>query len=108
VRLVDLEPRWVTAVEGRDGMGISFECPCCRGTARATRLAVYFANPIDGGPPADDAIDGAWNDRDGHLHHEHTRWTRTGVGFTSLTLAPSVDASGVGHWHGFITDGVAS
>ena len=108
MKLVFLQPRWVTAVEGRYGMGFSFDCPCCVGTPRHTRLAVYFANPVDGGPPADDATDGAWNDRDGRLHHDHPRWTRLGDSFDTLTLTPSIDASGVGHWHGFIASGVAS
>jgi hypothetical protein len=31
-------------------MGISFQCPHCR----TQRLAVWFANPLDGGPPAPD------------------------------------------------------
>ncbi len=34
-------------------------------------------------------------------------WQRTGDTFETLTLTPSVDAAshGVGHWHGFITNG---
>lgn len=97
MRLSELDPRWAIDAdivlggaskhfENRHGMAISFDCPHCR----ETRLAVWFANPIDGGPPTDDAS---------HL------WQRSGDDFDSLTLTPSVDASAHGHWHGFITNG---
>lgn len=74
--------------ENRHGMAISFDCPCCR----TTRLAIFFANPIDGKAPTDD--------RDA----EHL-WTRTGETFETLSLSPSIDASKYGHWHGRITNG---
>ena len=107
MRLIDLYPRWgidadivIGGVskhfEGRTGMAVSFECPHCvareiaTGDKRVQRLAVWFANPIDGGPPTDDA---------------KTLWTRTGDTFETLTLSPSVDASSDGHWHGFIRNG---
>jgi Family of unknown function (DUF6527) len=32
-------------------------------------------------------------------------WKRNGETFADLTLAPSIDASKSGHWHGFITNG---
>lgn len=97
MKLTDLDPRWACDAdiviggtkrhfEGRTGMAVSFDCPHCRNT----RLAVWFANPIDGLPPTDDA--------------EHL-WRRTGETFEALTLTPSVDASKHGHWHGFITNG---
>ena len=97
MNLADLNPRWCVDAdiviggvsrhyEGRKGMGITFDCPHCR----TTRLAVWFANPIDGGVPTDDA----------------TRlWQRTGATFDGLTLSPSIDASAHGHWHGFIKNG---
>jgi hypothetical protein len=100
VRLTDLNPRWAADYDiliggavvhdaDRKGMAISFDCPCCLG---ATRLCVFFANPIDGKPPSDD-YDST------HL------WTRTGETFENLQLSPSIDASEHGHWHGWITDG---
>jgi hypothetical protein len=96
MRLTEFNPRWVIdgdiVVGGqnvhnlqRQGMGLSFDCPCCR----ETRLAVYLQNPIDGGLPSDD----------GQL------WTRVGETFDTLTLSPSVDASKHGHWHGVIVNG---
>lgn len=97
MKLIDLNPRWASDAEiviggvarrfeNRHGMAVSFECPCCR----KIRLAVWFANPIDGLPPTDDAS---------HL------WNRAGETFETLTLTPSIDASDDGHWHGFITAG---
>lgn len=101
MKLTDLDPRWAADgdiviggisqhFESRHGMAVSFQCPCCAGTERATRLAVWFANPVDGLPPTDDAS---------HL------WQRQGESFDNLTLSPSVDASQYGHWHGFISAG---
>jgi hypothetical protein len=58
-----------------------------------------FANPTDGGEPIT-----------GYKHY----WHRTGDGFESLTLGPSIDASDHGQhydniqtpcWHGFIRNG---
>jgi hypothetical protein len=100
LRLIDLNPRWFVDADiviggvnrhfdNRHGMGITFDCPCCGGQ---TRLGVWIANPVDGGPPTDDA----------DVSH---RWQRTGETFETLTLQPSIDASGAGHWHGYITAG---
>jgi hypothetical protein len=72
--LVELHPRWLADAEGRRGMGISFDCP----VHRDHRLAVFFVNPTDGGPPRADG----------------NRWQRHGDDFASLTLGPSIDASG--------------
>lgn len=97
MKLTDLDPRWGVDADiviggvnrhdpDRHGMGITFDCPHCR----TMRLAVFFANPIDGKAPSDDA----------------TRlWQRTGESFENLSLSPSIDASKHGHWHGFITNG---
>ncbi len=109
MKLVDLDPRWAMDADiviggvrkhykRRRGMAITFACPHCvalhpgvieRG-GPVQFLGVWFANPIDGLPPTDDA--------------EHL-WQRSGDSFETLTLTPSIDASGDGHWHGFITNG---
>lgn len=109
MKLKDLSPKWAVDADiviggkaqhfpGRKGMGITFACPHCvavhpgvleRG-GPVQFLGVWFANPIDGKPATDDAK---------HL------WQRTGNSFETLTLAPSIDASESGHWHGFITNG---
>lgn len=119
MNLQDLDPRWALDADiviggvskhfpDRGAMGLSFECPHCvaleqragvswpRGlrehdSQRVIRLVVWFANPVDGGLPTDDAT---------------TLWQRTGETFETLTLSPSIDASHFGHWHGFIRNGV--
>lgn len=97
MKLTELDPGWLVTREGHDagrvGMGISFQCPCCINTPRATYLAVWFANPVDGGPPAPPECD------------PKPRWSRIGDTFETMSLSPSVDASSSGHWHGFITGG---
>lgn len=78
-------------------MGVSFLCPIHRNH----RFAVGFAVPLDGGTP---------------LSGHRFLWERKGETFDTLTLGPSVDASGGGGstnlnniqtpcWHGFITNG---
>jgi hypothetical protein len=98
MRLIDLDPRWCSenrlTGEQRTGMGMSFLCP----VHRDHRLAVAFANPIDGGSVMT-----------GHRY----LWQREGETFETITLGPSVDASGHSHgdniqtpcWHGFIRKG---
>jgi hypothetical protein len=94
MRLVDLDPGWWTEHEGRSGMGVVFECPHCKADGRDfTHLGVWFANPIDGGPPASPEC------------RPVPRWQRTGDTFETLTLTPSIDVSKCGHWHGHITNG---
>jgi hypothetical protein len=99
MKLLELNPSWCTAVKGRHGMGLSFECPI----HRFHRLAVMFANPVDGGECCKDS---------------KYVWQRTGETWDDLTLGPSIDASGnvatIGEhagmiqtpcWHGFIRNG---
>lgn len=89
MRLTDLDPNFWTAEAGRAGQGITFLCPCCL----TQHLGVWFANPVDGGPPAPPELSPA------------PRWQRSGDTLETLTLSPSIDASASGHWHGFIVDG---
>ncbi len=117
MRLTDLDPRWF-AEAGRQGQGLTFECPCCLSKPRpqSTRLAVAFTPALDGGPPI--PISGAPNlfallcetlwlpEHVGtNIVPPGIHWQRTGDTFETLTLTPSIDASRAGHWHGFITDG---
>lgn len=101
MKLTDLNPRWALDADiwvcgtlvhdtERKGMGLTFQCPCCVGTERATRLGIFFKNPTDGKAPSDDAP---------------LEWTRTGETFEDLSLTPSIDVSKSGHWHGYITNG---
>ena len=89
MKLIDLDPNWFTTTEGRHGMGITFLCPHCKEQA----LGIWFANPIDCGPPADPVFGPA------------PRWHREGDTFENMTISPSIDVSAHGHWHGFIING---
>jgi hypothetical protein len=94
MRLTDLDPRWYAGRTG-DRQGFTFACPCCAG---ATRLAVAVH------------LDGTNLDPDPECPQQFAAgeyvWTVAGgSGFSDLSLTPSVDASGSGHWHGHITDG---
>lgn len=109
MRLTDLEPRWFAEV-GRQGQGVTFLCPHCRGC----RLAVTFKNPTDLGAPHPLNKYGVLGESLAPNHSLDERknivppgylWEREGETFETLTLRPSVDASPAGHWHGFVTDG---
>jgi hypothetical protein len=99
MKLTDLNPHWTCDAIGRHGMGISFDCP----VHREHRLAVAFANPVDGGAK---------------MGGSNYWWVRSGETFETLTLQPSVDASGceqIGNgmiqtpcWHGHIVNGVVT
>lgn len=99
MKLTELNPKWWSEL-GRSGQGIRFDCPCakCRGPAPTHRppflISVAFANPLDGGAPVQDK--------------EREYWARTSNTFETLTLAPSIDASKYGHWHGYLTNGEAT
>ena len=84
MRLTELDPRWIGR-DDRRGLGIHFECPCCRNI----RIGVYFRNPLDGGEP----------------ENKKQLWLRAGEDFANLSLSPSIDVTEKEHWHGFITNG---
>jgi hypothetical protein len=56
----------------------------------------------------------AWDEEDEYpnmggvtiiLCKPETAWTIQGTDFETMTVTPSIDASGAGHWHGFIRSG---
>jgi hypothetical protein len=96
VKLAAANPKWLGTVSGREGVGVSFDCPCarCHNRDDRQRINVYIDPPFDGGAPISPA------------------WERSGDTFDSLTLKPSIilrigDGKGgmVEHWHGFVTAG---
>ena len=102
MRLVDLNPRWMTN-EGRV-VGVTFDCPgaCCAALRSIkdtegesplvkSRACVPFRIGLDGAPTP-------WGDKG---------WERDGDTFETLTLRPSVWISPPQHWHGFIHSGEA-
>jgi hypothetical protein len=99
MKLTDLDPRWYVFEDGGPRVGLTFECPCCLGTDKATRIGVVFHK--QGHEAIDDAYILA-------RHPDEKIWTMVGPdNFSILTLTPSIDASHVGHWHGFVTNGEA-
>ena len=112
MKLVDLNPRWVNDHDApADALqGVSFDCPCCVGRPdKASRLAIFFANPVSMDPPANISGPGHIARLEAnHLTDHHVGsvlWQRTGDTFETLTLSPSVDCSKWGHWHGWIQNG---
>lgn len=106
MRLTELEPRWWISTFGwtpaepwpRYGMGVTFLCPVHRGACAIGRIAVPFANPLDGGSKSPE----------GQGANKDTWWQRTGEDFDTLSLTPSVDVKEEGqtsHWHGHVTAG---
>lgn len=106
-RLVDLNPIWLSDKNDptSEKWGIAFDCPC--GTAPIScacgsptcprymapgcefgRCHIMFGNPVSG--PVS-----KWGKE---------KWTRSGETFETLTLAPSIHA--VGHWHGWLRNGM--
>lgn len=95
-RLVDLNPRWggYYGYPDREGAALTFDCPCASSTCEwGGSIFVAIANPIDGGPPIPE-------------NPPRPQWTRTGDTFETLALSPSIHA--VGHWHGWVKDGMVT
>lgn len=94
IKLVDLDPRWFVLDEKGPRVGLTFLCPHCRNE----RIGVAFHHS------AHAALDDAYI----LAKSPNTLiWTLSSdEDFASLTLTPSIDASHVGHAHGFITNGL--
>ena len=102
MKLIDLNPEWIiTGGEGitqdgnpvtrREGMGVSFDCPCGKEhLSYEKRAYIFFDNPFDGGT---------------NSYGGKSLWKRTGDTFDNLTLTPSIQRMGDCKWHGFITKG---
>lgn len=97
MKLTDLNPRWVGlhnwSSPSKYHIGVSFDSPTTR-----KRLAVLFEPAID---PDGLAAKYQW----GAFFPEAKKWKRTGDSFQTLSLAPSLDFSAAGEWHGHITQG---
>jgi len=91
MRLSDLEPAWLHFHEGPPRCGLGFRCPCKPGCTE--RLHVMFDVSIDDVPAPPMTAHGA------------LQWKRDGKTFETLSLSPSIDATGFGHWHGWIRNG---
>lgn len=97
MRLSELEPRWFVLEEGGPIVGLGFKCPHCM----TQRLCILFHHAGAASVSEDQYI---------RAHHggapdQHIWDLTAGSTFEDLTLSPSIDASKVGHWHGFIVAG---
>jgi hypothetical protein len=96
VRLVELEPRWVSPNV------FCFKCPHCKEwllTCKNIEMAMQAQFDL-----YEQVFGADWNE---HVvpAKESTCWAISGADFDQMTVTPSVDASASGHWHGHITDG---
>ncbi len=98
-RLIDLSPNWVRDTDGLI-YGIRYNCPCERPHRVApgqedTHCPVWYGvvptktNWLGEPQSSDSAARG---------------WDLTGDSWETITLTPSIHH--VGHWHGFLTNGV--
>jgi hypothetical protein len=93
MRLTDLSPSWLK-VDGFEGVGIKFLCPCCRKSA----VYVLFLNTLSGVPSISKGVEVKgqnWGNR----------WSRSGMTFEDLSLSPDVDAKRAGHGRWTVLDG---
>lgn len=78
MKLVDLEPKWITNAKGQR-VGLSFRCPL-----EPCRIYLAFSNPLD------DA-------------QSRPGWQRHGDDFRTMTLYPTPFIKG--QWHGAVVSG---
>lgn len=104
MKLIELDPKWIT----RDGtrIGIVFRCPHC-GTDNFYRLTCYSVPMGKFGQQHEVLAPLVHEDE---LHRvvpvkPDYAWQFSGDTFETLTIAPSLDASASGHWHGHIVNG---
>lgn len=118
MRLVDLKPKWMR-ING-EAVAIIFLCPRCvvRGTGcdgkRLTWLTCTFK--VLGNREQREMIERAIQEHPADFAATGTEehdvvgckplaWKRSNKLLESISVAPSLDASKAGHWHGHIRDG---
>lgn len=106
VKLVELEPKWLM----RDGVrvGLVFRCPCQKCTPQKFDWLSCYCVPMSNLRqqyellktviPQEQLQDVVPVKRD-------FAWSFVGDSFETLSIAPSIDASASGNWHGHITKG---
>jgi hypothetical protein len=92
MKLTELEPRWYVLHDGGPRVGFTFYCPCCK--TQRLGIAVH------------DEGHRIIKEQEPSAARPERVWEITGgTDFHDISLAPSVDASGCGHWHGNIQNG---
>ena len=104
MRLTDLEPRWI-----HENVFV-FRCPHCQAKTPGQGLWLSCKNAPMGNSEQIEVLQAADLDPTGPRYGSvPTRadfaWQISGRDFAMLTVAPSIDASAAGHWHGFIRNG---
>ena len=105
MKLSELDPHWVIPNSWAKNappfyVGLSFMCPHCM----TRRMSVRFYPPVD-----PDGLVGTmfeWTKTSGAQDGELV-WDRRGDTFEDITLDPSLNFAGKGHWHGHIINGEA-
>lgn len=96
MKLTELEPRWIHPNV------FVFKCPHCRRDWLACKNIVM--------PERDqwalfESVFGEWWNVSVVPMDVPCAWSIAGTDFATMTVAPSIDASKSGHWHGHITNG---
>lgn len=105
MRLIDLEPKWL--IKDGQRVGFIFRSPTRRDRWQSCFLAApprreqwaLFADMMKG-----DDEDREYGRLDVQGCSQGTHWSITGE-FENLSVAPSIDGSPGGNWHGYITNG---
>lgn len=89
-RLVDLNPKWIETTDG-EVYGIRYDCPCGASDCPMGGWAVVPTKTnFTGKPTSADSM--------------RRGWDTSGTSFEDITLSPSIHH--VGHWHGWLRNGV--
>lgn len=112
MRLIDLDPRWLTS-DGRR-IGLIFMSPASKlgkTSGKTWRQTCFFeATPFCEQVRVVNATMRDNADADGEFDdwqpcREDFAWKMIGDTFDTLSITPSIDGSAGGLWHGFITNG---
>src|SRR5205814_7757011 len=96
MRLIDLQPRWIHFNI------FVFLCPHCHQILLSCKdIAMTFSEQC---AILESALGTYWNQRVVPTKEE-IAWKIEDRNFGSMTVTPSLDAGGSGHWHGNITNG---
>jgi hypothetical protein len=95
-RLVDLNPRWLHDTD-HGVFGLRYDCPCgaAEGDWESCEVGGHQVVPTKRTFNPEDKISPDAAARG---------WELTGTSFADITLSPSIHQ--VGHWHGWLRDGV--
>lgn len=101
MKLVDLEPRWLSPDL------FIFRCPHCKAAGNPDGKGVWLSCkrvPLKTSEQCD-LFDAAVGDAVVVPCRQESSWAVSGQDFATMSVTPSLDASASGHWHGHITKG---